>query len=361
MVVRRRPKPLLIVIIFLFLMGILLIVMAGVCVTFAQPVDKKDDTSIEVVIPSGSSTKKIASILKENNLIKNEFYFSLYVRYNSKKSLKASTYQLSKSMNLDEIIRSLEEGSTYDPEALVLTFKEGERITSYAKVIAKNTDYTEEQVLQLMQDRTYLAQLVNEYWFLTEFILNTNIYYPLEGYLAPDTYFFKKDATIQDIIKRLLDEEEKRLKNYKDSDILTTANIHEILTMASIVELEGTNTENRKAIVGVFNNRLDVGMNLGSDVTTYYALQKSMKSDLTAQEFATTSPYNTRASNMGGKLPIGPICNPSDSSLEASINPDENDYFYFVADKYGNIYFTKTMKEHEAKVAEIKQKGDWIW
>ena len=361
MVVRRRPKPLLIVIIFLFLAGLFLIVMAGLCISFSQPVDKKDDTSIDVVIPSGSSTKKIASILKEKNLIKNELYFSLYVKYNSKKSLKASTYQLSKSMNLDEIIKSLEKGSTYDPEALVLTFKEGERITSYADVIAKNTDYTAEEVLQLMQDRSYIATLVNDYWFLTPFILNTNIYYPLEGYLAPDTYFFKKDATIQDIIKRLLDEEEKRLKEYKDSQTLTEANIHEILTMASIVELEGTNTENRKAIIGVFNNRLNIGMNLGSDVTTYYAVQKSMKSDLTSAEFATTNPYNTRASNMGGKIPIGPICNPSDSSLEASINPDTNDYFYFVADKYGKIYFTKTMKEHEAKIAEIKQKGDWIW
>ena len=359
MVVRRRPKPLLIIIIFLFLLGILLLVMAGMCISFAQPVDKKDDTSIEVVIPSGSSTKKIASILKENNLIKNELYFSFYVRYNSKKSLKASTYKLSKSMNLDEIVKSLEEGSTYDPEALVLTFKEGERITSYAEVIAKNTDYDTEDVIELMQDKTYISTLIKDYWFLTDSILNTNIYYPLEGYLAPDTYFFKKDASIKDIIKRLLDEEEKRLKKFKSE--LTEANIHETLTMASIVELEGTNTENRKAIVGVFNNRLNIGMNLGSDVTTYYALQKSMKTDLTAQEFSITNPYNTRGANMGGKLPIGPICNPSDSSIEASINPDINDYYYFVADKYGTIYFTKTMKEHEAKVAEIKQKGDWIW
>lgn len=359
MVVKRRPKPLLIVIIFLFLIGILLIVMAGMCISFAQPVDKKDDTSIDVVIPNGSSTRKIASILKENNLIKNELYFSIYVKYNSKKSLKASTYKFSKSMNLDEIVKSLEKGSTYDPEALILTFKEGERITSYAKVIAAKTDYTEDDVLELMQDKTYISTLINDYWFLTDSILNTSIYYPLEGYLAPETYFFDKDSSIKDIVKRLLDEEEKKLEKYKNK--ITEANIHEVLTMASIVELEGTNTENRKAIVGVFNNRLSIGMNLGSDVTTYYAFQAPMTSDLTSQQFATSNPYNTRASNMGGKLPIGPICNPSNSSIEASVNPDTNDYFYFVADKYGKIYYTKTMKEHEAKVAEIKQKGDWIW
>lgn len=359
MVVRRKPKPLLIVIIFLFLLGIFLLVMAEICIIFAEPVDKKDGTNIDIVIPNGSSAKRIAKILKENDLIKNELYFTLYVKYNSKKSLKAATYKLSKSMNLDEIVKSLEEGSTYDPEALVITFKEGERITSYAEAIAKKTDYTKEEVLKLMQDRIYISSLINDYWFLTDTILNVNIYYPLEGYLAPETYFFKKDASIEDIIKRLLDEEEKKLEKYKDE--ITEANIHEILTMASIVELEGTNTENRKAIVGVFNNRLNIGMNLGSDVTTYYGLQASMKNDLTSEQFASINPYNTRASNMNGKLPIGPICNPQDSSIEASINPDINDYYYFVADKYGNIYFTRTGKEHQAKVAEIKQKGDWIW
>lgn len=359
MVVRRRPKPLLFLIIFLMIAGLSLIAMAGICVSLSKPVDEKDDTSIEVVIPSGTTTKKIASILKKNNLIKNELYFSIYVKLNSKQMLKASTYNLSRSMTLDDIVKSLEKGNTYDPEALVLTFKEGERITSYAETIAKKTDYSSEEILQEMIDRTYISTLIKDYWFLTDSILNQNIYYPLEGYLAPDTYFFKKDASIDDIIRRLLDEEEKRLEKYKAK--ITETNIHEVLTMASIIELEGTTTENRKVIVGIFNNRLSIGMNLGSDVTTYYALKASMKTDLTSEQFSKINPYNTRANNMGGKLPIGPICNPSESSIEASINPDENEYFYFVADKNGNIYYTKTLKEHESKVAEIKQKGDWIW
>ena len=71
--------------------------------------------------------------------------------------------------------------------------------------------------------------------------------------------------------------------------------------------------------------------------------------------------YNTRSTTMIGKMPVGPICNPDVSSIEASINPTDNDYLFFVADKNGKIYYSKTMKEHEAKIAEIKQKGDWIW
>ena len=136
---------------------------------------------------------------------------------------------------------------------------------------------------------------------------------------------------------------------------------HYYMTMASIVQLEGTNTENRKQIVGVFKNRMASGYNLGSDVTTYYALQADMKEDLSAAQFATINPYNTRGANMIGKMPIGPICNPSTSSIEASVNPDQNDYLFFVADKHGNIFFTKTNAEHDKKVAEIKAKGDWIF
>jgi UPF0755 protein len=114
-------------------------------------------------------------------------------------------------------------------------------------------------------------------------------------------------------------------------------------------------------IVGIFQNRLASGMNMGSDVTTYYALQKSMKEDLTAQEIATVNPYNTRGGNMIGKMPVGPICNPNTSSIEASVKPTESDYYFFVADKYGNIFYTKTNAEHNKKVAEIKANGDWIF
>ena len=73
------------------------------------------------------------------------------------------------------------------------------------------------------------------------------------------------------------------------------------------------------------------------------------------------NPYNTRSSEMAGKLPVGPICNPSKDSILASINPTSSDYYYFVADKNGTVYYTKTSSEHTAKVKELKENGDWIW
>lgn len=356
MVVRRRPKPLLI---FLVVTGSLLILLSAVYLFLASPVDKDDHEKIEVDVPSGTGVSGIAAILKENNLIRNEFVFIITVKSKGDLYLQASTYQFSRDMSMEDIIETLSSGSNYNPDAISITFKEGERITDYAEDIAASTNHSETEVLNTMNDAAFLSQLMDKYWFLTDSILQDGIYYPLEGYLAPDTYQFEnKDVSISTIVETMLDEMEKELEPYR-SDIQD--NVHYYMTMASMLELEGTNTENRKMIAGIFENRLAANMNLGSDVTTYYALQYPMTSDLTADQFATINPYNTRASNMAGQMPIGPICNPTLSSLEASIEPTDSTYLYFVADKNGNIYYSNTLAEHEARVQEIKDAGDWIW
>lgn len=356
MVVKRKPKPLLIAILVI---SILLLICGGTWIYLSSPIDKNNTEVIEVEIASGTSTSQIGSILKEKKVIRSELLFKVYIKLYSVKSLKADTYQLKQDMNLSEVIKTLEDGSNYNPNLVKLTFKEGQRITDYAKVISEHTNHNYDEVLQRFKDADYMKKLISDYWFLTDAILDYNIYYPLEGYLAPDTYHFEnKDVSVDSIIETMLDEMEKKLEPYKN--VLGTK-VHEYLTMASIVELEGTNTVNRKMIVGVFNNRLQRGMNLGSDVTTYYGLQAAMTSDLSTEQFASVNGYNTRSVTMIGKLPVGPICNSSDSSIEASIHPTENDYLFFVADKHGNIFYTKTNKEHDQKVAEIKAKGDWIW
>lgn len=351
---RRKPKPLLIIIIILLIFFSLFLLFGYL----TSSMNYKNKDKIEVEITSGISTSEIASILKEKKLIKSKLLFTIYVKaYNVK--LKAATYIFNQSMDLKDIIDELEKGSLYNPNLVKLTFKEGMRITDYAKVISEHTNNSYENTISQLKDTNFIKGLINKYWFLTDRVLDVNIYYPLEGYLSPDTYYFdNRDVKIEEIIEAMLKQMEKRLEKYKNN---LNDNVHEILTMASIAELEGKDTKNRKMIVGVFNNRIKKGMNLGSDVTTYYGLQAAMKSDLTSEEFASDNPYNTRAVSMIGKMPIGPICNPSDSSIEASISPTENDYLFFVADKNGNIFYTKTNIEHDQKVAEIKAKGDWIW
>lgn len=341
-------------------LGCFLIILFGVYQVLSSAVDKNSNADIEVVIPNGMTTRNIAKLLVNKNLIKNGTFFQVYLKLNRISSLKASTYVFKKSMDLKEITEILEKGNHYNPDVVTITFKEGTNFSKYAEEIATHTNHTYEEVIALGKDTTYLQTLISKYWFLTDEILNARIYYPLEGYLAPNTYQFKnKDVTIEEIFKATLDQMEKELKDYQT--VSGGYTIHERLTLASMLEQEGTNEKNRRMIAGVFYNRLEKKMNLGSDVTTYYALQVPMTSDLTTAQFNTRNPYNTRGPGMEGHLPIGPICNPSSSSIQSSFSPQKNEYLYFVADKNGKIFYTKTNEEHLQKVQEIKDKGDWIW
>ena len=117
----------------------------------------------------------------------------------------------------------------------------------------------------------------------------------------------------------------------------------------------------RSDIAGVIYNRLKENMSIQSDVTTYYAFKIEMGSrDLYLSDINKYNPYNTRGPNMTGKLPVGPISMVSIASIEAAINPNENNYIYFVADKNGKVYFTRTYDEHMTKVNELKNSGLWI-
>lgn len=356
----KLKKKVKITIIVASVIAVLLITISLFYAILSAPVDKKSKSKVEVTIKQGMTTKQIADLLDKKDLIKSSSFFLLYLKLNSCNSIKAGIYDLSKSMSTEEVKNTICSGKVKDT-SITITFKEGKRLTNYIKVISEKFKIKEEEVKNTLNDKTYLNELINKYWFLTDEILDENIYYPLEGYLAPDTYKFDKKNTVKDIVERLLNQTDKILTPYKEKITSSGKSAHYYLTMASIAELEGVTSNDRKMIVGVFNNRLSRNMNLGSDVTTYYALQKPMDSDLTAQEFATVNPYNTRASNMGGKLPVGPICNVSKSSIEASINPTDNDYLFFVADKNGKVYYTKTNKEHEQTIKEIKDAGNWIW
>lgn len=282
MTIKFKPRPLLLVV----LLAVILLILGISWVYLASPVDKNDKKDIEVEITKGISVVKISNILKEEKLIRSKTLFKVYIKLYSNKTLKAGNYMLNRSMSLSEIVEVLEEGSKFDSNTLKLTFKEGQRITDYAKVVADSTNNNYEDVIAIFKDKNYMSELINKYWFLTNNILQDGIYYPLEGYLAPDTYYFKdSDVDTKEIIERMLDEMNKELTEYRVS---LGNNVHYYLTMASIVELEGKTLEDRQNIMGVFNNRISAGMHLGSDVTTYYAFQASMSTKLTSEQYNTT-------------------------------------------------------------------------
>ena len=352
MTIKFKPRPLLLVV----LLAVILLVLGISWVYLASPVDKNDKKDIEVEITKGISVVKISTILKEEKLIRSKTLFKVYIKLYSNKTLKAGNYMLNRSMSLSEIVEVLEEGSKFDSSTLKLTFKEGQRITDYAKVVADSTNNNYEDVIAIFKDKNYMSELINKYWFLTNNILQDGIYYPLEGYLAPDTYYFKdSDVDPKEIIERMLDEMNKELTEYRVS---LGNNVHYYLTMASIVELEGKTLEDRQNIMGVFNNRISAGMHLGSDVTTYYAFQASMSTKLTSEQYNTANPYNTRPTSKVGP-PIGPICNPDLTSIQASINPINNNYLYFVADSNGKVYYSRTIDEQNKVIQDLISSGKW--
>jgi len=325
-------------------------------------IDKNSSDTIVVVIPSGVSTKQIGVILEENGLIRDASFFYLYVRLYDINDFQASTYKLSYNMGLQEIIDVIRKGNNYNPNMITITFQEGINMRKVAEIIANKTSNTKEDVFNKLKDQSYLDKLINEYWFLTDEIKNKDIYYSLEGYLYPDTYFLdNKDVSVEEIFKVMLDEMSKKLEIYKKNIIDSKYSVHELLTIASITESEGVTLEDRKKITSVFYNRLNTKMSLGSDVTTYYAFKVDMNErDLYASEINTYNPYNTRGPKMAGKLPVGPVSNPSINSIIASIEPNDTDYLYFVADKNRKVYFTKTYNEHLRKIQQLKNEGVWF-
>lgn len=303
-----------------------------------------DDIKVVVDIPKGSSASNVISILKKNNLIKNEFVLKVYIKLHHI-NMKSGTYEFQRNYDAKKILKMIENGEIVD-SSISITFVEGKTLKKNLELIEKTFGINKEDAIKRLSNNDYLKKLIDKYWFLDESILNSKLYYPLEGYLFPDTYRFDKNTSIETIVEKQLDTLGNKLEKYKSE--LENNSVHDILTMASIVELEANTFDERKNVAGVFYNRIKIGMSLGSDVTTYYAEQVEMGSvtDLYMSQYNALNAYNTRNTSFKG-LPVGPICNPSFSSIEASINPAKNDYLYFYANKDGKILYSKTYQGHQ--------------
>lgn len=315
------------------------------------PVDKKNTKPIIFTINNGDSRGTIINNLKKKGLIKNKLTANIYINIRRDYNLQAADYSLSKSMSLKDILKKFDKGEKVDlRKTYTLKFVPGKRITAYADQIAefvnKNSDdkntITREDVLKEIGDTEYVKSLINKYWFLTDEVLDEEIYYPLEGYLCPETYEFFEDASIKDIVEKMLNTTSNKLDKYKKDIEESGYSVHQILSAAAIIEKEANSADDRKKVSQVIYSRIKQGMNLGMDVTAYYAAKVEQTKDnpyMYAWNFL-PSKYNTRNKNNLG-LPIGPICNPSISSIDAALNPSNTNYLYFYADlDSGKVYFS---------------------
>ncbi|PYZ98780.1 aminodeoxychorismate lyase [Alteribacter lacisalsi] len=316
------------------------------------PVDEDNSELKEVEIPMGSSSAGIGEILEEEGLVDNSTIFRYYVRYRNESGFQAGTYELSPSMNMDEIIASLKDGRIDEEYNLIFTIPEGRWLEEVMETIAEETEHEYDDLMDLMTDEDYLQELVSQYDILHSSILeNEDIRYPLEGYLFPARYdFTDENPSKEDIIEQMVARMEGVYNNVQAEYGSTDYSAHELLTLASIIEGEAAGDDEREAISGVIYNRLnrENPMRLQMDPTAVYGYGERVSSP-TREQTNAENPYNTY--QIDG-IPPGPINNPGAASISAAFNPDEHDNYYFYHDTDGTIYMSETYEEHQEVLRE---------
>ncbi|WP_106497064.1 endolytic transglycosylase MltG [Lentibacillus sp. Marseille-P4043] len=309
-----------------------------------NPVDPDSKKEVNVTIPMGSSTSSIASILDEKGIIKDARVFRFYIKFQNESDFQAGDYEFSPSMTLDEIIDSLKKGKVMEEAIYKVTIPEGKTIDQIAQIYAKKLPIKKEEFLSKVNDPDYVSKLIDKYpEVLSEEILNPDIKTPLEGYLFAATYkFYQEEPSATTIIEKMLKKTVAVVSPYLDEISTRDFTVHEMITMASLVENEARTKDQRKKIAGVFYNRLHAEMPLQTDPTVLYALGKH-KDKVLLKDLEIESPYNTYQIDT---LPVGPISNFAENSLKATLEPEESDYKYFLHDDEGNIHYAKTHDEH---------------
>ena len=338
---KRKTKRIIIILVCIL---VVILLMVGMYFYGLTSVSKKSE-KVKFNIESGSSTKEIVNDLYKSKLIKSKIATLIYLKLNRNIIIQAGSYELNRNLDTKEIFEKLNSGKTIK-NTVTITFVEGKRITDYVKLINEKMGYSEDEIYNVMNDQEYLKELIKKYDFLDDSILNSDLYYPLEGYLFPATYEFYKDESIKGILEKMLDKCANVLDNYSAAIKASKYNTHEILTMASIIENETMVKEDRPIVSQVIYKRLDINMALGMDVTTYYGARKALSEDLSPSDLNSKNAYNTRNTSFVG-LPVGPICNPSEDSIKAVFNPSSTSYVYFYADKNGKLHFANTYAEFQ--------------
>jgi UPF0755 protein len=278
--------------------------------------------------------------LSEAGIIKDPIRFKLLAlikRYDTK--IKAGEYALSSLMPPALILDMMVRGKTYLHK---ITIPEGYNLRQIAAVISDAGFGTEEDFIKKTTDPLFVSNKGIEAK-------------SLEGYIYPDTYYFPKDESVEDIVTAMVErlwavfkpEWQERAKELGFS-------IHQIITLASIIEKETGDKHERELISSVFYNRLKKGMRLETDPTVIYGI-KNFDGNITRKHLSTKTPYNTY--QIEG-LPPGPIASPGYDSIKASLYPAETPYIFFVSKNDGTHYFSSSFKEHNRAVNIYQRSKD---
>ncbi len=325
----------------------------------ASPYTKDTPGVVEVYVQKKFDTKDIAKMLKDKGLIKNTLAFEILSKFNGfDGQYRYGTHYLLPEMSYDEIMVVL----TNEPDPVTITFVEG---TTYSQMKQKMLDAGmrfNPDLLDAMVRRPYLF---TDYSFVPQIESKPGREWLLQGYLWPDTYRFDINSTEQQILRIILNNTERHLKmgGYYERAAKLNMSLEEVLTLASIVQMEGAIEEMPK-VAKVFQNRLDRKMPLQSCATINYLRIEEGKKPVLWVLNDDLNRYRGNAYNTYSidGLPPGPINSPGTIAIEAVLWPatertwkGANDYLYFVATGKGTSDFSKTLQEHEEKAARYSK------
>ena len=339
---KKSKKKLTVIIIVLAVLAIIGFICGMAFADFKGEAKGKECT---MVIKQGSPSSVIAAELKNSGAVKYKTLFRLYSKlkgYESKYNY--GTFKFKTNDSYEKIAQMLITGGE-KVSSVSVKIPEGASVDEIAEILEKKGVCTKEEFLNEVQTGSFNYDFVNE-------IPTDKVHYRLEGYLFPDTYSFYNDPKmdcahlavdkmLSNLNSKLTDEIRAKIKS-------STYSFHEIITMASIVEMEsGGKYDQSCNVAAVFYNRLESSnfQTLGSSPTRKY-------------------PYGDGAYNTytAPGLPPGPLCSPSISSIKASVNPTKDfDYYYFVTDKSMKFYYRKTLSEHNAIIAKLKAENNWVY
>ena len=326
---------------------LLILLVVGYIYIQIGPYNKNSKKDILVEIPNGATLTKVSSILEENKLIKNKVLFKVVSKFKEDNNgVKAGKYLLSQKYSNSEILDILISGKTYN-DGIKVTIPEGSTYKEVIKYLTNKKIGKAEVYEELINNP---KEFYDKYKFLDEKDITT-----LEGFLYPDTYYFEKDMSEKDVISAMLKRfSEVYTPELKEKQKKMGLTLQQVINMASIIEKEAVKDVDRPKIAGVFYNRLEIGMPLQSDATIQYIFDER-KHIVSYSDLKIDSPYN---SYLNKGLPPTPIANPGIKSIEAALDPEDNDYLYFVATVDGGNNYSKTYDEHLKYVKEYKENRD---
>lgn len=328
----------------------------------SSPITEYTPGAVEVTIPRAATSDDIANILKDKKLIGSPFSFKILSKFNGfDGKYQAGTHYLTPELSYDEMMYLL----THQPEAIVITIPEG---FTYKQMQQRLIDSGLNIDVEYMDELVKRPNAFIDYPFVRNIQVHEQRTWMLQGYLWPDTYRFDPSMDENDILRMFLNNTNNKLTtgNYEERAAEMGLTMDQVMTLASIVQSEGTSAEMYK-IGRVFLNRLDSQMKLESCATiNYLRLENNEKpvfwvqqTDLDRFQY---NPYNTYAYE---GLPPGPINNPGLAAIEGVLWPatertwpEALDYYYFCADGKGNNVFAKTYEEQQENVEFYRSKNE---